>query len=58
MKHRKKEAVPADCEFAAVQVNMAIESGKQINEEKINFKMFTSFETVTNFGNDFVMFCW
>ena len=50
--------MPADCEFAAVQVNMAIESGKQINEEKINFKMFTSVEKVTNFGNDFVMFCW
>ena len=38
MKHRKKEAAPADCEFAAVQVNMAIESGKQVNEEKFTLK--------------------
>ena len=30
--------MPADCEFAAVQVNMAIESGKQINEEKLTLK--------------------
>ena len=38
---------------------MTIEfNGKQINEEKFDFKMYSRVEKATNFGNYFVMFCW